>query len=100
MPNHDLRDHSSGFNPAEHHVISAASCTTTGHVSYDQALAGKQPYLQNRNCFDEYNPCFLQTPMSILDSVPKAAATDLRKSRSVINNVILSTTGAAKAWNW
>ena len=34
---------------------------------------------------------------SILDSVPKAGATDLRKTRSVLNNIILSTTGAAKA---
>ena len=33
---------------------------------------------------------------SILDSVPKAAASDLRKNRSVFNNIILSSTGAAK----
>ena len=34
---------------------------------------------------------------SILDSVPKSGASDLRKSRSVINNIILSTTGVTKA---
>jgi len=34
---------------------------------------------------------------SILDSVPKTDATDLRKSRSVLNNIILSTTGVTKA---
>ena len=33
----------------------------------------------------------------VLDSVPGAGATDLRKNRSIINNIILTTTGAAKA---
>lgn len=33
---------------------------------------------------------------SVLDSVPAAGTGDLRKNRSVINNIILSTTGAAK----
>jgi glyceraldehyde 3-phosphate dehydrogenase len=33
----------------------------------------------------------------VLDRSPKAKATDLRKSRSVFNNIILTTTGAAKA---
>jgi glyceraldehyde 3-phosphate dehydrogenase len=31
----------------------------------------------------------------VLDRLPKAGATDLRKSRSVLNNIILTTTGAA-----
>ena len=33
----------------------------------------------------------------VLDRLPKTGATDLRKSRSVMNNIILTTTGAAKA---
>ena len=33
----------------------------------------------------------------VLDRAPKAKATDLRKTRSVFNNIILTTTGAAKA---
>lgn len=32
----------------------------------------------------------------VLDRLPKAGATDLRKSRSVMNNIILTSTGAAK----
>ena len=32
----------------------------------------------------------------MLDAVPSAAASDLRKNRSVLNNIILSSTGAAK----
>jgi len=34
---------------------------------------------------------------NVLDAVPKASASDLRKNRSVLNNIILSTTGSAKA---
>lgn len=33
----------------------------------------------------------------VLDRLPKAGATDLRKNRSILNNIILTTTGAAKA---
>ncbi|MEW6429752.1 MAG: glyceraldehyde-3-phosphate dehydrogenase, partial [Thermodesulfobacteriota bacterium] len=33
----------------------------------------------------------------VLDRLPKAGATDLRKNRSILNNLILTTTGAAKA---
>jgi glyceraldehyde 3-phosphate dehydrogenase len=33
----------------------------------------------------------------VLDRPPKAGATDLRRNRSVLNNIILTTTGAAKA---
>jgi glyceraldehyde 3-phosphate dehydrogenase len=34
---------------------------------------------------------------SILDSVPSTGSSDLRKSRSVFNNIIITSTGAAKA---
>jgi glyceraldehyde 3-phosphate dehydrogenase len=34
---------------------------------------------------------------NVLDAPPKAGASDLRKNRSVLNNIILSTTGSAKA---
>ncbi len=33
----------------------------------------------------------------VLDRLPKAGAVDLRKNRSILNNIILTTTGAAKA---
>jgi glyceraldehyde 3-phosphate dehydrogenase len=32
----------------------------------------------------------------VLDRLPKSGATDLRKNRSIMNNIILTTTGAAK----
>jgi glyceraldehyde 3-phosphate dehydrogenase len=33
----------------------------------------------------------------VLDRLPKSGATDLRKNRSILNNIILTTTGAARA---
>jgi glyceraldehyde 3-phosphate dehydrogenase len=33
----------------------------------------------------------------VLDHLPKAGATDLRKNRSIFNNIILTSTGAAQA---
>jgi glyceraldehyde 3-phosphate dehydrogenase len=33
----------------------------------------------------------------VLDRLPKSGASDLRKNRSILNNIILTTTGAAKA---
>jgi glyceraldehyde 3-phosphate dehydrogenase len=84
------------YNPDKHHIVSAASCTTTGlsHMI--------KPLLE-----DKESSKILTTSMStvhsstntqsVLDSVPKANASDLRKNRSVFNNIILSTTGAAKA---
>jgi len=33
----------------------------------------------------------------VLDRLPKTGATDLRKNRSILNNIILTSTGAAKA---
>lgn len=84
------------FEPDRHHVVSAASCTTTGLAHM------VKPLLETRETAD-----ILTASMStihaatnsqhVLDAVPKAGAKDLRKSRSVFNNIILSTTGAAQA---
>jgi len=83
------------YNPVEHDVISAASCTTTG-------LA----HMINPLLEDKETNHILTASMStvhaatntqrVLDSVPVTGAGDLRKNRSVLNNIILSTTGAAK----
>ncbi len=84
------------FNPAQHTLISAASCTTTGLAHM------MKPLLEN-----EKTRCMLTASMStvhavtnsqcVLDSVPKAGAKDLRKSRSILDNIILTSTNAAEA---
>lgn len=84
------------YIPSKHNLISAASCTTTC-LSYMM-----KPLLDH---FGAEN--FLSASMvtvhaatgsqKVLDSLPKTGAGDLRKNRSILNNIILTTTGAAKA---
>ncbi len=84
------------FDPKKHTMISAASCTTT-------ALAHMiKPLLEN-----EKTNSMLTASMStihavtnsqkVLDSVPKAGEGDLRKTRSILDNIILTSTNAAEA---
>ncbi len=84
------------FNPREHHIISAASCTTTGLAHMIKPLLERRE--TSRIVTASMSTIHAATnTQSILDSVPKAGATDLRKTRSVLNNIILSTTGVTKA---
>lgn len=84
------------FLPEKHHIISAASCTTT-------ALSHMMKPLIEAEATSNILTASMSTvhaatnTQSVLDSVPSAGTSDLRKSRSVFNNIILSTTGAAKA---
>ncbi len=84
------------YDPAKHSIISAASCTTTclsymikplmDHFGADRMLSASMVTVHAAT-----------GSQKVLDSVPAAGATDLRKNRSIINNIILTTTGAAKA---
>ena len=84
------------YNPSIHNIISAASCTTTGlsHMMKPLLEDVEASKILTASMSTVHSATNTQ---SVLDSVPKAAASDLRKSRSVFNNIILSTTGAAKA---
>jgi glyceraldehyde 3-phosphate dehydrogenase len=84
------------YDPAKHHLISAASCTTT-------ALAHMMKTL-----IDAYSVRTILTAsmstihavtntQAVLDNVPMADAKDLRKTRSILNNIILTSTNAAAA---
>ncbi|OIP91652.1 MAG: glyceraldehyde-3-phosphate dehydrogenase [Syntrophobacteraceae bacterium CG2_30_61_12] len=84
------------YDPKVHNIISNASCTTT-------CLA----YLV-KPMLDYFGPQrILSASMTtvhaatssqqVLDRSPKTGVKDLRKNRSVSNNIILTTTGAAKA---
>jgi len=83
------------FDHAKHRVISAASCTTTC-LSYmikpllDYFGAGK---ILSASMATIHAATGTQ---EVLDRLPEAGATDLRKNRSIMNNIILTTTGAAK----
>ncbi len=84
------------YDPARHHLVSAASCTTT-------ALAHMMKALIDAYSVESIMTAYMSTihattnSQSTLDSVPKANAKDLRKNRSILNNIILTSTNAAAA---
>jgi glyceraldehyde 3-phosphate dehydrogenase len=84
------------YDPAKHALISTASCTTT-------CLA-----FMIKPILDQLGPeAILGASMvtvhaatgsqEVLDRMPGAGTSDLRKHRSLLNNIILTTTGAADA---
>lgn len=84
------------FNPERHHVMSAASCTTTGLAHMIKPLL-EDPETSHVLTASLSTVHSATNTQSVLDSVPSADTSDLRKNRSVLNNIILSSTGAAKA---
>ncbi|MBF0097469.1 MAG: glyceraldehyde-3-phosphate dehydrogenase [Magnetococcales bacterium] len=84
------------YIPGQHTLISAASCTTTclaymmkpilDHFGADRILSASMVTVHAST-----------SSQVVLDALPSANASDLRKNRSVLNNLILTTTGAAKA---
>jgi glyceraldehyde 3-phosphate dehydrogenase len=91
---HGINDYQ--FDPAQHTLVSAASCTTT-------ALAHMIRPLLERELTKDMITAGMSTihavtnSQPVLDSVPKAGATDLRKTRGAIGNVVLTSTNAAAA---
>ncbi|MDD2563270.1 MAG: glyceraldehyde 3-phosphate dehydrogenase NAD-binding domain-containing protein [Salinivirgaceae bacterium] len=83
------------FNPTEHQIISAASCTTTGLAHMIKPLLDDKE-TSNILTASMSTVHAATNTQSVLDSVPSSGTTDLRKNRSVLNNIILSSTGAAK----
>ena len=84
------------YDPTRHSILSAASCTTT-------CLSYMIKPLLDRFGADRLLSASMVTvhaatgSQEVLDRLPAAGATDLRKNRSILNNIILTTTGAAKA---
>jgi glyceraldehyde 3-phosphate dehydrogenase len=84
------------YDPAKHHVLSSASCTTTG-------LAHMMKPLLETEETSQIITASMSTVHSatnnqdLLDAVPSANTNDLRKNRAALNNIIPTTTGAAKA---
>ena len=84
------------YDPRKHNVISAASCTTTclaymikplmDHIGAENFLSASMVTVHAATGSQQ-----------VLDRLPGAGAKDLRKNRSILNNIILTTTGAARA---
>jgi glyceraldehyde 3-phosphate dehydrogenase len=84
------------YDPRKHKLISNASCTTT-------CLAHMLKPLIDYFGADKLLTASMTTvhaatgSQQVLDRLPGTGSTDLRKNRSVLNNIILTSTGAAKA---
>jgi len=83
------------YDPRRHRIVSNASCTTT-------CLAHMMHPLINRFGADRILTASMSTvhavtsSQEVLDRMPGPDETDLRKNRGVMNNIILTSTGAAK----
>jgi glyceraldehyde 3-phosphate dehydrogenase len=84
------------YDSSQHSLISAASCTTT-------CLSYMIKPLMEMIGADKILSASMVTvhaatgSQQVLDRLPATGAVDLRKNRSILNNIILTTTGAAKA---
>jgi glyceraldehyde 3-phosphate dehydrogenase len=84
------------YDPKKHVIVSNASCTTTclcymvkpllDYFGAERILSAAMTTVHAAT-----------SSQQVLDRSPKAGATDLRKSRSAFNNIILTSTGAGKA---
>jgi len=83
-------------DPSRHALISAASCTTTC-LSYMIKPLMESIGAENFLSASMVTVHAATGSQKVLDSLPKSGVTDLRKNRSILNNIILTTTGAAKA---
>ncbi len=87
---------SSDYDPRGHKIISNASCTTTclAHMMKPLINAFGPKKIMSASMATVHAATGSQ---EVLDRLPKAGKTDLRKNRSIMNNIILTTTGAARA---
>jgi glyceraldehyde 3-phosphate dehydrogenase len=88
--NHEL------FDPAHHRVISAASCTTTALAHMVKPLLD---HLRDSTVMTASMSTVhaATNSQALLDMVPKAGAKDLRRNRSSLNSIILTSSNAAHA---
>ncbi len=89
-----INDHM--YDPRKHVLISNASCTTTclAHMMKPMLdVMGPQKILSASMATIHAATGSQQ----VLDRLPGSGAKDLRKNRSILNNIILTSTGAANA---
>jgi glyceraldehyde 3-phosphate dehydrogenase len=84
------------YDPSRHCLVSAASCTTTALAHMIKPLLEHE--LTHNMLTASMSTIHAATnSQSVLDVVPKSGAKDMRKTRSALNNMILTSTGAARA---
>ena len=84
------------YDPAGHKIISAASCTTTclSHMMKPllDSIGARRILTASMATIHAATGS-----QQVLDRLAAPGAVDLRKNRGILNNIILTTTGAAKA---
>lgn len=91
---HGINDYE--FDPARHKMLSAASCTTTALAHMMRPLLARE--LTRHMITAGMSTIHAVTnSQPVLDAVPKTGATDLRKSRGALSNVVITSTNAAAA---
>ena len=84
------------FEPSKHRLVSSASCTTTALAHMMKPLI--ESPLTKRMLTAAMTTIHAATnTQAVLDRAPAAGATDLRKTRSILDNIILTSTNAARA---
>ena len=91
---HGINDYQ--FDPATHKLVSAASCTTTALAHMIRPLL-ERDLTRNMITAGMSTVHAVTNSQPVLDAVPKAGATDLRKTRGALGNVVLTSTNAAAA---
>ncbi len=87
------------FRSTQHKIVSAASCTTTALAHMLQPLLNDERTSRLVTAGMSTIHATTKT-QSILDDVPAADSKDLRRNRSLNDNIIITTTNAAKALEW
>ncbi|SLM32256.1 Glyceraldehyde-3-phosphate dehydrogenase (Phosphorylating) [Desulfamplus magnetovallimortis] len=89
-----INDHM--YDPRKHSIISNASCTTNclAHMMKPLLDVLGQKKILSASMATIHAATGSQ---QVLDRLPGSGKSDLRKNRSILNNIILTSTGAAKA---
>ncbi len=84
------------YDPRRHRIVSCASCTTTclAHMMRPLIDAFGAKRIMSASMATVHAATSTQ---EVLDRLPEAGKSDLRKCRSIMNNIILTSTGAANA---
>ena len=83
------------YDTSGQYIISAASCTTTGlaHMIKPLLETAETSKILTASMSTVHAATSTQ---NILDSLPRSGTSDFRKNRSILNNIIIASTGAAQ----